>query len=67
MSFPRFAKNAEDGLACYGEWLRKLAANDGNFSRLWLGHPFFDVEPERAGVFAEAAAAERLGRVLDLA
>ncbi|AHF90699.1 hypothetical protein OPIT5_11310 [Opitutaceae bacterium TAV5] len=66
LSFPRFAKNAEEGLVCYGEWLHELAANGGNFFRLWLGHPFFDVEPDRAGEFDETAA-ERLGRVLDLA
>ncbi|MDR1279420.1 MAG: hypothetical protein LBK99_01175 [Opitutaceae bacterium] len=66
LSFPRFVQNEEEGLALYESWLRELAANGGNFFRLWLGHPFFDVEPERAGEFDEAAAG-RLGRVLGLA
>ena len=32
-------------------WMRKFAANGGNFMRVWLGHPFFEIMPEKAGVF----------------
>ena len=38
-------------------WLRKFAANGGNFSRLWLGHSFFEIMPERAGEYDPAAEA----------
>lgn len=66
LSFPRFAETTEKGMACYAEWLHELASNGGNFFRLWLGHSFFDVESDRAGVFEEEGA-ERLQGVLDLA
>ena len=36
--------------------MRKFAANGGNFVRLWLGHPFFEVMPGRAGEYDERAA-----------
>ena len=38
-------------------WLRKFAANGGNYARLWLGHPFFEIMPERAGEYDPAAEA----------
>ena len=46
--------------------MRKFAANGGNFIRFWLGHPFFEVMPERAGEY-DAAAAETLVRAVRLA
>lgn len=66
LCFPRFAKNNDEGAALMETWLRQLADNRGNYFRLWLGHPFFDPEPDAAGRFDEAAAA-RLTRLLDLA
>lgn len=66
LCFPRFAKDNDEGIALMETWLRRLAENRGNFFRLWLGHPFFDPEPEATGRFDEAAAA-RLERILDLA
>ena len=38
-------------------WLRKFAANGGNYTRLWLGHSFFEIMPERAGEYDPAAEA----------
>ena len=38
-------------------WLRSFAANGGNFTRLWLGHSFFEIMPERAGEYDPAAEA----------
>lgn len=66
LCFPRFEQGEEAGLARYGQWFDALARNGGNFARIWLGHPFFDIEPCRAGVFDDGVAA-RLDRVLDLA
>jgi len=42
-----------DGMA---EWIGELSANGGNFIRIWLGSPFFDVEHERSGVYDEEKA-----------
>jgi len=38
-------------------WIRKFAANGGNFTRLWLGHSFFEIMPEKAGEYDPAAEA----------
>jgi len=38
-------------------WLRKFAANGGNYTRLWLGHSFFEIMPERAGEYDPTAEA----------
>jgi hypothetical protein len=43
-----------------------LASNGGNFIRIWLGSPFFDVEHERSGVYDEQKA-ERIDGLLALA
>ncbi|MFA6286738.1 MAG: hypothetical protein WC661_05070 [Opitutaceae bacterium] len=66
LCFPRFDTSPADGLARYERWFDALAANGGNFARLWIGHPFFDIEPGRAGVFAEEPAL-RLDAVLAMA
>jgi len=66
LCFPRFAPSAGEGLACYARWLDALSAHGGNFARLWLGHSFFDIEPLRAGRFAEEPA-RRLDAVLGMA
>lgn len=65
LCFPRFATSHEEAVAKYDRWLRRLAAHRGNFVRLWLGVEFFDIEPDRIGSF-DAAACERLARILDL-
>lgn len=36
-------------------WLRAFAANGGNYTRLWLGHEFFEIMPKKAGVYDPAA------------
>jgi hypothetical protein len=54
------------GLAGMEEWFRKLSANGGNFVRIWLSNPFFDIEHERSGVFDEERA-QRIDALLALA
>lgn len=44
-------------------WLEKLAANHGNYIRVWLSNPYFDVEPETSGVYDDDKAA-RIDRML---
>jgi hypothetical protein len=58
--FPRMyaAASAESRAECeqrFTGWLRKFAANGGNFARLWLGHSFFEIMPERAGEYDPVA------------
>jgi len=45
-----------NGLARMDEWMQQLAANYGNYIRVWLSSPFWDVEHERAGAYDEARA-----------
>ena len=42
----------EEVFALFHRWMRRLAENGGNFARVWLGTPFFDVMPERPGEFS---------------
>ena len=42
--------------ALMDEWFGKLAAQGGNYVRIWLGHPFFDVEHAASGVYDEERA-----------
>lgn len=60
--FPRLYKagSAESRAECeerFFGWLREFAANRGNFVRLWLGHSFFEIMPDRAGEYDPAAEA----------
>ncbi len=47
-------------------WFSKLSTEGGNFVRIWLSSPFFDVEHERSGVFDEERA-KRIDGLLALA
>lgn len=40
-----------DGLAGMETWFQKLSAQGGNFVRIWLSNPFFDVEHGPSGQF----------------
>ena len=46
----------DEGLDGMARWLDALAANGGNFIRVWLGNPFFDVEHRRSGEYDEEKA-----------
>lgn len=46
-------------------WIRQFAASGGNYLRLWLGHPFFEVMPDKPGTF-DPKAEETLMRVVRL-
>jgi len=52
--------------ARYFARMRSFAANGGNFIRIWLGHPFFEVMPEKPGEFDPGATAT-LKRTVKLA
>ena len=46
-------------------WLASLSANGGNYIRVWLSSPFWDIEHEKSGVF-DAEKARRVDRLLEL-
>jgi hypothetical protein len=43
-------------MAVMDEWFGKLAAQGGNYVRIWLGSPYFDVEHATSGVYDEEKA-----------
>ncbi len=58
--------DTEAGLAVMDGWFEKLAAQGGNFARVWLSSPFWDVECDRCGQYDEAKA-QRIDGLLRLA
>jgi hypothetical protein len=52
-------------LEIFETWLRNLSANQGNYIRVWLSNPFWDVEHEASGAY-DAAKAKRIDRMLEL-
>jgi hypothetical protein len=61
-----FGSGETNGLRRMDDWFGKLAANGGNFARVWLSSDFWDVEHERAGAYDEAKA-RRIDALLDSA
>jgi hypothetical protein len=55
-----------EGLARMEEWMDKLSANRGNFIRVWLSSPFWDVEWQKSGVY-DGTKAERIDQMLNMA
>jgi len=45
------------------DWMEKLSAQGGNFIRVWLGNPYFDVEHSRCGEY-DTAKAQRIDELL---
>ncbi len=50
-------------LAGMEQWMRQLGTNGGNFIRVWLSNPFFDVEAQRSGEY-DPAKAQRIADML---
>ena len=59
-------RDEKQALAQMEDWMSKLSANGGNYIRLWLSNPFFDVEHARSGAYDEEKA-QRIDAVLALA
>lgn len=49
-------RDEAEGLARMENWMKQLARNRGNFIRVWISSPFWDVEHERSGAYDEAQA-----------
>jgi len=59
-------EGTEQGLAEMEAWMKALSENGGNYVRIWLSSPFWDIEREQAGVYDEEQA-QRIDRLLVLA
>lgn len=44
------------GMEGMERWMKLLAENHGNFARVWLSNPFYDVESVRSGQYEEEKA-----------
>jgi len=60
------APPGKEGLPGMEAWMEQLQANGGNYIRVWLSNPFFDVEHARCGEYDEAKA-QRIEALLDMA
>ena len=63
--FPRFETEEEKVFKLYEEQFKKLSENGGNYTRIYLSAPFWEVEHERAGEYDPKIVA-RLNRLLGL-
>ncbi len=64
--FPRFLTDEEAVFADYEKKFAELSKNGGNYVRIWLSHPFFEIEDSKAGEFNPKKIA-RIDRLFDLA
>ena len=54
------------GLQCFERWFQQIAAQHGNYVRVWLSSGFWDVEHARSGMYDEAKV-QRIEAMLALA
>jgi hypothetical protein len=62
----RYRDNTDSSLYEMSQWMKKLSDNGGNYIRIWLSSPFWDVEDQKAGEFREEKA-RRIDRLIDTA
>ena len=68
MAFPRFwDKLSEDeAFDMIETHLKNIAANGGNYARVWVSHPFYEIEDSRPGIYNPKKIA-RIDRLINLA
>lgn len=64
--FPRFITDETEILTYYQHYFQKLAENGGNFTRIWLSVPVFEVEHAQVGTY-DLVLAQRMEKILALA
>ena len=62
----RYKNNPDSALIEYGQWMKKLSENGGNYIRVWLSSPFWDIEDQKAGEYRESKA-QRIDRLIEMA
>jgi hypothetical protein len=55
----KYRNNPDSSLYDFGQWMKKLSSNGGNYIRVWLSSPFWDIEDQKAGLYSE----EKAGRI----
>lgn len=55
----------EQAFAVFDSWIKNLSAGGGNYIRVWLSNPFWDVEHRKSGEY-DAGRARRIDRMLEL-
>jgi len=55
----------EEAFAVFESWLKNLSANGGNYIRVWLSNPFWEVEHRKSGEY-DGERARRIDRMLEL-
>lgn len=58
--------NADSALMGMEQWMKSLSGNGGNYIRVWLSSPFWDIEDQKAGEFREEKA-QRIDKLIKLA
>jgi hypothetical protein len=64
--WPRFVSSEDSVIQKMEHYLTQMAKNGGNFTRIWLSAPVFEVEHEKAGQYDEAIA-RRIDKIVDIA
>jgi hypothetical protein len=62
----RSAPDGAEGLARMEQWMKELSRHGGNFLRVWLSSPFWDIEHERCGMY-DPDRGERIDALLKMA
>jgi hypothetical protein len=65
ISPPRVKAGEAEALRGMESWLESLSSNGGNYIRVWVSNPFWDIENEKSGVYDQAQA-RRIDRLLEL-
>ncbi|MGE5406475.1 MAG: hypothetical protein ACM3NR_02085 [Methanosarcina sp.] len=66
MIAPGGSHDPDSALMGYEQWMKNIKANGGNYIRVWLSSPFWDIEDQKAGEFREEKA-QRIDRLISLA
>lgn len=66
MIAPGGSPNPDSALMIYEQWIKHLSGNGGNYFRVWLSSPFWDIEDQKAGEFREEKA-QRIDKLITLA
>lgn len=64
--WPRFVSREDSVLSKMESYLNKLGRNGGNFTRIWLSAPAFEVEHAKAGEYDEKIA-RRIDKIVEMA
>jgi hypothetical protein len=62
----KYRNDPDSALWEMGQWMKKLSDNGGNYIRIWLSSPFWDIEDQKAGQYSVEKAA-RIDKLLAMA